>query len=117
MRLLRDAIAGAPRKPRQGPPAVIGVLLAGRLKDGTAGLQEIKRLAGTSMVRDPAEAEAPPMPAHALGHVAIDHCLPLAAIPPMLVRPVLVPAAGADEHRLRRRLRSPFRPAPDRCRP
>jgi len=59
-------------------PSVIGVVLTGRLNDGTAGLCEIKRHGGTTIVQDPSEAICPGMPASALKHVAIDHGIPLA---------------------------------------
>jgi two-component system, chemotaxis family, protein-glutamate methylesterase/glutaminase len=67
-------------------PRVIGIVLTGCLDDGTAGLQAIKRAGGTAVVQDPADAAAPAMPQSALRHVAVDHCLPLAEIPPLLVK-------------------------------
>jgi two-component system chemotaxis response regulator CheB len=66
-------------------PRVVGVVLTGNLDDGTAGLAAIKRAGGIAIVQDPAEAEAPSMPRSALRHVAVDHCLRLAEIAPMLV--------------------------------
>jgi two-component system chemotaxis response regulator CheB len=62
----------------------IGVVLTGRLDDGTAGLQAIKACGGTAVVQDPADAEVPDMPASALRHVAIDHSVPLAEMPRLL---------------------------------
>lgn len=60
--------------------AVIGGLLTGGLNDGTAGLYEIGRHGGTTIVQDPADAVNPSMPRSALKHVAVDYCLPLAEI-------------------------------------
>jgi two-component system chemotaxis response regulator CheB len=68
-----------------GPDAV-GVVLTGRLNDGTSGLFEIKRRGGTAIVQDPAGAEAPSMPQSALDNVPIDFCLPVDAIAGQLVR-------------------------------
>lgn len=64
----------------------IGLVLTGELDDGTAGLQAIKACGGVTMVQDPEEAEAASMPQSALRHVEVDHCLPLAEIPPTLIR-------------------------------
>jgi len=79
----------------------IGVLLTGRLDDGTAGLQAIKACGGTAVVQDPADAEVPDMPASALRHVDIDHCVPLAEMPQLLASL----ASRRDED-------SPVRPPP-----
>jgi len=62
----------------------IGVVLTGRLDDGTAGLQAIKICGGTAVIQDPADAEAPDMPASALRHVEVDHCVPLADMAELL---------------------------------
>jgi two-component system chemotaxis response regulator CheB len=67
-------------------PDVIGIVLSGRLNDGTAGLFEIKRHGGIAVVQTPAEAEAPDMPKNALEHVAVDYCLPIKEISRLLVR-------------------------------
>jgi two-component system chemotaxis response regulator CheB len=64
----------------------IGVVLTGRLNDGTSGLFEIKRRGGTAIVQDPATAEAPPMPRSALDNVAVDYCMPVSEIAPQLIR-------------------------------
>jgi two-component system, chemotaxis family, protein-glutamate methylesterase/glutaminase len=67
-------------------PDVIGVLLSGRLNDGTAGLYEIKRQGGIAMVQTPREAQAPDMPQSALDNVPVDYCLPIAEMPRLLIR-------------------------------
>ncbi len=64
---------------------VIGIILTGGLNDGTAGLFEIKQRGGTTIVQDPDDAAEPGMPRSALQHVAVDHCLPLREIPPLLI--------------------------------
>jgi len=67
-------------------PDAIGVVLSGRLNDGTSGLYEIKRQGGIAIVQTPAEAEAPDMPQSALDNVAVDYCLPVAELPRLLMR-------------------------------
>jgi two-component system, chemotaxis family, protein-glutamate methylesterase/glutaminase len=63
---------------------VVGIVLTGRLNDGTAGLYEIKRHGGITIVQDPSDALCPAMPASALKHVGVDHCVPLAELPRIL---------------------------------
>lgn len=66
-------------------PNATGVILSGRLNDGTAGLYEIKRRGGTTIVQDPSEAESAEMPRSALAHVRIDYTLPVANIATLLI--------------------------------
>ena len=63
---------------------VIGVILTGLLSDGTAGLQTVKHAGGTTIIQDPLEAAYPSMPKTAQDHCAIDYCLALAQIAPLL---------------------------------
>ena len=63
----------------------IGVILTGRLDDGTIGLQAIKAYGGVALVQDPNEADEPEMPRSALQHVAVDDCLPLDGLAQRLI--------------------------------
>jgi two-component system chemotaxis response regulator CheB len=72
----------------------IGIVLGGRLNDGTAGLYEIKRWGGIAMVQTPREAEAPDMPQSALDNVPVDYCLPVGDMPRLLIR--LASEAGSS---------------------
>lgn len=67
-------------------PAAIGVILTGHLDDGTAGLLAIKHCGGTTVIQDPADAEAPSMPLSAAQNVKIDYRVPLSEMAPVLVR-------------------------------
>jgi len=53
----------------------IGVVLTGRLDDGTMGLAAIKACGGHAIVQLPEDAVAPDMPASALRHVEVDKVL------------------------------------------
>ncbi|WP_437496725.1 chemotaxis protein CheB [Sorangium sp. So ce1099] len=63
---------------------VVGVVLSGTRDCGTAGLLEIKRHGGIAVVQDPRDALFPEMPQSALDNVPVDHCVPLARLPPLL---------------------------------
>lgn len=65
---------------------VVGVVLTGELDDGTAGLWSVKYRGGITVVQDPGDAAHPSMPRSAASNVAIDYCLPLSEIGPLLVR-------------------------------
>ncbi len=51
----------------------VGVLLSGRLNDGTVGLEAIKRCGGETMIQDPETAEFSGMPSSAQKFVDIDY--------------------------------------------
>ena len=100
-------------------PAVIGVVLTGGLNDGTAGLIEIKRFGGTTVVQDPIDAFCSEMPVSALTNAQIDHVAVAAQIGPLLRD--LVAAQHVPEGSVRPReqpMTSPFtldRPAAITC--
>jgi two-component system chemotaxis response regulator CheB len=64
--------------------SVIGVLLTGMSKDGSAGLKRIKEFGGYTIVQDPAAAEGRVMPEAAIEAVSVDQILPLEEIAPFL---------------------------------
>ena len=76
-------------------PRVTGIVLTGGLDDGTAGLCAVKQAGGMAIVQDPNEAEAPSMPASAMRHVAVDHCLGIDAIAALLPRLATEPVEAA----------------------
>lgn len=89
-------------------PRTIGVVLTGSLDDGTAGLWAIKDRGGIAVVQDPADALYPSMPRNALANVAVDHCLRLDAIAPMLrqlsAQPVTGGAAVSEQLKIETRI-------------
>lgn len=63
---------------------VIGVILTGLLKDGTAGLRAVHEAGGLTVVQDPEEAEYADMPANAMRDLPVTFCLGLSEIGPAL---------------------------------
>jgi two-component system, chemotaxis family, protein-glutamate methylesterase/glutaminase len=76
---------------------VIGVVLSGRLDDGTAGLQSIKQCGGLAVVQDPLDAEQPEMPGSANTHVDVDACVPAAQLAQTLVSLVDAPFIASPQ--------------------
>jgi two-component system, chemotaxis family, protein-glutamate methylesterase/glutaminase len=52
---------------------VLSVVLSGNLDDGTAGQIAVRRMGGTTIVQDPADARCPAMPASAIENAGADH--------------------------------------------
>ncbi|MCZ8390214.1 chemotaxis protein CheB [Achromobacter xylosoxidans] len=81
-------------------PRAIAVVLTGMLNDGAAGLADVKRCGGTTVVQNPADALAADMPWGALLGSDVDHRAPLSQMAALLTRlsaqeagpPVPVPA-------------------------
>jgi two-component system, chemotaxis family, protein-glutamate methylesterase/glutaminase len=61
-------------------PHAIGVLLTGSNADGAAGIAEIARRGGMTVVQDPATAERPEMPAAALTVMTPDAVVPIEGV-------------------------------------
>lgn len=55
----------------------VGILLTGRLNDGTAGLEAIKKCGGLTVIQNPATAEFSDMPLNAAESVDIDYVVNL----------------------------------------
>jgi two-component system chemotaxis response regulator CheB len=79
-------------------PRVVSVVLSGALDDGTAGAIAVKRQGGISVVQEPEDALFPGMPTSAIANDRPDHILPIAEIPPLLMRLVHEPAAKNGGH-------------------
>jgi two-component system chemotaxis response regulator CheB len=76
-------------------PGAIGVVLSGMLEDGTAGLGEIKRAGGVTIVQNPDGATFPAMPLSAIEHVPVDRVLTPREIGAELAAIVRRPAPAA----------------------
>ena len=74
---------------------VIGLLLSGMLSDGSAGLWQIKKHGGVTIVQDPKDADYPSMPQTAIDSVDIDYVLPASQIGPKLAELVATHTADA----------------------
>jgi two-component system, chemotaxis family, protein-glutamate methylesterase/glutaminase len=67
-------------------PRVVGVVVSGRLDDGTAGLWAVKERGGAAIVQDPDDAAHPEMPRNALAYTKADHVVIAADMGPLLAR-------------------------------
>lgn len=75
-------------------PAVIGVVLTGMLKDGTAGVRAIKRHGGRVLAQDPVTARADGMPSSAIATGCVDFVLSPHRIAAALVALTMAPGAA-----------------------
>ena len=73
----------------------IGVVLTGMLNDGAAGLADLKRCGGVTVVQNPSDAEAPDMPLAALRASDVDYRAPLSELGALLMRLVGQPPGPA----------------------
>lgn len=76
-------------------PAVLAVVLSGRLQDGSIGARAVKRAGGRVIVQDPATAAQPSMPTAALATGCVDTCLPPRGIADAIGAFVGVPGSAA----------------------
>ncbi|HZZ62327.1 MAG TPA: chemotaxis protein CheB [Roseiarcus sp.] len=69
----------------------VGVVLTGLLDDGAAGLADLKRCGGVTVVQNPGDAEAPDMPLAALRASDVDYRAPLHELGSLLDKLVRMP--------------------------
>jgi two-component system chemotaxis response regulator CheB len=72
----------------------IGVVLSGRLDDGTPGAQAIKQCGGLIVVQDPDDSEQASMPSSVCENLEVDRCVPRAVLAETLINLVGTPAAA-----------------------
>lgn len=92
---------------------VIGVVLSGSGSDGAAGLEDIRRAGGLTVVQAPAEAAFPEMPEAALRAVKADYIMRSSGIAELLTQLLTEPINGkpvadAPEIATRMDLEEPF---------
>jgi len=78
-------------------PRVIALVLTGALDDGAAGLADVKRCGGITVVQNPADAVVPDMPLNALRASDVDYRESLAGLADLLERLVEEPAGVPPE--------------------
>jgi two-component system chemotaxis response regulator CheB len=61
-------------------PRVIGVILSGKLNDGSSGLAAVKQCGGLAVVQNPSDADAAEMPVSALRCCEVDHMAPASGL-------------------------------------
>jgi two-component system chemotaxis response regulator CheB len=76
------------------PGGVIGVVLSGRMHDGTEGVRAVKRHGGRVLAQDPATAQARGMPANAIATGCVDFILPPERMPAALIALAMAPGGA-----------------------
>lgn len=76
------------------PGGVIGVVLSGRMNDGTQGVRAVKRHGGRVLVQNPATARAPEMPASAIATGCVDFILSPERMPAALIALAMAPGGA-----------------------
>jgi len=74
---------------------VVGILLTGMSRDGSAGLRRIKERSGFTVVQDPATAEGQTMPQSAISSMVVDKVLPIDEIGPFVLELCVGQRSGA----------------------
>jgi two-component system chemotaxis response regulator CheB len=74
-------------------PDLVCLLLSGGNADGVEGMQYVKSRGGVIVVQDPATADVPYMPQHAVTHVAVDFIVSAEEIPAFLKGLAFLPPA------------------------
>jgi len=76
-------------------PRAVGVILTGTLNDGAAGLSDLKRCGGVTLVQNPADASAAEMPLSARRASEIDYRATIVDMPELLTHLVREKAGAA----------------------
>ncbi|KQS30941.1 chemotaxis protein CheB [Dyadobacter sp. Leaf189] len=63
----------------------IGIVLTGRLTDGTSGLWSVKEMGGTTIVQAPEDSMFADMPNNVIKHIDVHHIVPLQEIGPLII--------------------------------
>lgn len=86
-------------------PRVIAMILSGTLNDGVAGLADVKRCGGLTVVQTPGDAQAPDLPWRAIENSDVDYRVSLSDMAALLAKlsgeeagpPVEIPADVRDQ--------------------
>lgn len=77
-----------------GQGTVIGIVLSGKMHDGTEGIRVVKRHGGRVIAQDPDTAQARTMPASAIATGCVDFILPPERIPAALISLAMAPGGA-----------------------